>query len=70
MAQAEVNGSQEVVDATNAEISAVENLANAKENISSNSIQKRANMESILADNNAKTMPPMNPIMSTKKITR
>lgn len=54
MAQAEVNGSQEVVDATNAEISAVENLANAKENISSNSIQKRANMESILADNNAK----------------
>lgn len=54
MAQAEVNGSQEVVDATNAEISAVENLANTKENISSNSIQKRANMESILADNNAK----------------
>lgn len=54
MAQAEVNGSQEVVDATNAEISAVENLANAKENISSNSIQKRANMESILVDNNAK----------------
>lgn len=54
MAQAEVNGSQEVVGATNAEISAVENLANAKENISSNSIQKRANMESILADNNAK----------------
>lgn len=54
MAQAEVNGSQEVVDATNAEISAVENLANTKENISSNSIQKRANMESILVDNNAK----------------
>lgn len=54
MAQAEVNGSQEVVDATNAEISAVENLANTKENISSNSIQKRANIESILVDNNAK----------------
>ena len=54
MAQAEVNGSQEVVDATNAEISAVENLANTKENISSNSIQKRANMESILVDNNVK----------------
>ena len=53
MAQAEVNGSQEVVDATNAEISAVENLANAKENISSNSIQERANMESALVSNNA-----------------
>lgn len=53
-AQEDVNASSQVVDATNAEISAVENLANTKENISSNSIQKRANMESILVDNNAK----------------
>lgn len=53
-AQEDINASNQVVDATNAEISAVENLANAKENISSNSIQKRANMESILVDNNAK----------------
>lgn len=52
-AQEDVNASNQVIDATNAEISAVENLANAKENISSNSIQKRANMESILASNNA-----------------
>lgn len=53
-AQEDVNASNQVTDATNAEILAVENLANAKENISSNSIQKRANMESILVDNNAK----------------
>ncbi|WP_195515670.1 phage tail tape measure protein [Paraclostridium bifermentans] len=53
-AQEDINASSQVVDATNAEISAVENLANTKENISSNSIQKRANMESILVDNNAK----------------
>ena len=52
-AQEDVNASNQVVDATNAEISAVENLANAKENISSNSIQQRANMESILVANNA-----------------
>lgn len=53
-AQEDINASSQVVDATNAEISAVENLTNTKENISSNSIQKRANMESILVDNNAK----------------
>ena len=53
-AQEDINASNQVVDATNAEISAVENLANAKENISSNSVQQRANMESILVDNNAK----------------
>lgn len=52
-AQEDVNASNQVVDATNAEVSAVENLANAKENISSNSIQQRANMESILVANNA-----------------
>lgn len=52
-AQEDVNASSQVVDATNAEVSAVENLANAKENISSNSIQQRANMESILVANNA-----------------
>lgn len=52
-AQEDINASSQVVDATNAEISAVENLANAKENISSNSVQQRANMESILVANNA-----------------
>lgn len=54
-AQEDINASSQVVDATNAEISAVENLANAKENISSNSVQQRANMESILVANNANT---------------
>ena len=52
-AQEDINASSQVIDATNAEISAVENLANAKENISSNSVQQRANMESILVSKNA-----------------
>lgn len=52
-AQEDVNASSQVVDATNAEISAVENLANAKNDISNNSIQQRANMESILVSSNA-----------------
>lgn len=52
-AQEDVNASSQVVDATNAEISAIENLANAKNDISNNSIQQRANMESILVSSNA-----------------
>lgn len=53
MAQAEVNGSQEVIDATNAEMTALENLMNAKNNATSNSAQQRANQESILVSKNA-----------------
>ena len=53
MAQAEVNGSQEVIDATNAEMTALENLMNAKNNATSNSAQQRANQESMLVSKNA-----------------
>ncbi|WP_133014895.1 hypothetical protein [Clostridium cuniculi] len=53
MAQAEVNGSQEVVDATNSEKVALENLMNAKNNATSNSAQQRVNQESILVSKNA-----------------
>ena len=53
-AQEEINASNLVVDATNSEIAANENLANTKNNITSDSVQKRANMESVLVSTNAK----------------
>ena len=52
-AQEEVNASSQVVDATNTEISAVENLMNTKNNITSDSVQQRANKESLVVSSNA-----------------
>lgn len=53
-AQAEVNGSQEVIDATNAEIDAVNNLEQAKTSTAQNSANQRSNVESQVVNNNAR----------------
>ena len=55
MAQAEISGSQEVVDATNAEAQAIVNLENTKANISNQSVMTRANAEASLTNANANT---------------
>lgn len=55
MAQAEISGSQEVVDATNAEAQAIANLENTKANISNQSVMTRANAEASLTNANANT---------------
>lgn len=52
-AQEDVNASGRIVDSANAEISAMEDLARAKDNAESNSMKQRENIESILASNNA-----------------
>lgn len=54
MAQAEINGSQAVVEATNTEAQAIANLENTKANISNQSIMTRANAEASLVNTNSK----------------
>ena len=52
MAQAEVNASSQVVDATNIEAQAIENLINAKNNANLSSAQERASIEASVVNSN------------------
>ena len=53
-AQEEINASSQVVDVTNNEIQATENLANAKNEVTSNSANERSGIEAQVVNNNAR----------------